>query len=103
MWQSEGGSSPNPPYSELVVDAFPYGNNTVAIKAVALTTNSHSRLESDACPSKRYMKILISGARELDLSPGYVSRLEAIKTQVSIKLPTKFTTNAPQFSNLPHF
>ncbi|MFQ5803887.1 MAG: gamma-glutamylcyclotransferase family protein [Candidatus Methylomirabilales bacterium] len=31
-------------------------------------------------PSKRYMRLLVQGAEEHDLSDGYVMRLEAIKT-----------------------
>eukprot|EP00966_Prymnesium_polylepis_P107425 2486953-Prymnesium_polylepis.1 len=70
VWLSEGGGSPNPGYEEIVVDARAYGSRRT-VKAVALRARPHVRLRVDACPSERYMQILISGAQELGLAPGY--------------------------------
>lgn len=83
LWMSEGGGQPNPGYEEIVVQATPYGmTEEHAVPALALRTRPHARLSVDACPSPRYMALLIGGATELGLQDAYIDRLRAIQVQV---------------------
>jgi hypothetical protein len=79
---SEGVSddNPNPGYEEIVVDAYPYHQNSTSsastdtprpIQAIALRARPHVRLQFDPSPSVRYMNILKEGAKELNLKPCY--------------------------------
>jgi len=58
-------------YSEIVVDAYPYGKDDAPVKAIALRAREHVRLDFDPCPSVRYMTILREGAKELGLKQCY--------------------------------
>ena len=60
------------------VEATPYGSAS-PVRALALRARPHARLSTDACPSERYMGILISGAEELGLEAAYISKLRAIR------------------------
>ena len=80
VWLSEGGGSPNPGYEEVVVEAMAYGASQ-PVRAIALRARPHVRLAADACPSERYMGILLEGAYELGLAPAYVAELESVVTQ----------------------
>ena len=81
LMQSEGvgvvnSTSNNPSYEEIVVMAFPYRNywwrhGQRPVPAIALRARDHVRLSHDPCPSKRYMKLLREGAKELGLDPEY--------------------------------
>ena len=82
VWLSEGGGQPNPGYEEIVVQATPYGASTEqTVSALAFRARPHVRLPIDACPSARYMDILITGATELGLRPSYIDELKAIQVQ----------------------
>ena len=78
VWLSEGGGTSNPGYEEIEVEATPYGSAS-PVRALALRARPHARLSTDACPSERYMGILISGAEELGLEAAYISKLRAIR------------------------
>ena len=80
VWLSEGGGSPKPGYEEIIVEATAYGAERPVL-AIALRARPHVRLAADACPSERYMGILLEGADELGLAPAYVAELEAVVTQ----------------------
>ena len=80
VWLSEGGGSPKPGYEEIIVEATAYGAERPVL-AIALRVRPHVRLAADACPSERYMGILLEGADELGLAPAYVAELEAVVTQ----------------------
>jgi len=80
VWRSEGGGSPKPGYEEIVVRAQPYGS-TESVAAIALRARAHARLRTDACPSERYMTMLIQGATELGLEASYLDALRAQPTQ----------------------
>ena len=80
VWLSEGGGSPKPGYEEIVVEATAYGAERPVL-AIALRARPHARLAADACPSERYMGILLEGANELGLAPAYVAELEAVVPQ----------------------
>jgi hypothetical protein len=83
LWLSEGGGQPNPGYEEVVVRATPYGmTEEQAVPALALRTRPHARLSVDACPSPRYMALLIGGATELGLQEAYVDKLRATQVQL---------------------
>ena len=83
VWLSEGGGQTDPAYEEVVVEAVPYEQGRPPVKAVALRARDHARLpHGDACPSERYMRMLISGARQLALDPSYVAALETRQTQI---------------------
>lgn len=75
VWLSEGGGAPNPGYEEIIVQAIPY-NTTESVTAVALRARDFARLKTDACPSSRYMNILIEGAIELGLEGEYIEYLK---------------------------
>lgn len=79
LWLSEGGGQPQPGYQEIIVDATPYGS-TEKVQAIALQAAQHTRLVSDAPPSKRYMGIILSGAQELNLVPEYIRKLNTTIT-----------------------
>jgi len=79
LWLSEGGGSENPPYVESVVDCYPYGEDT-PVQAVAFTPSPRFRLTFDGDPSKRYMRMLIQGGKELGLDIHYQEYLENIET-----------------------
>lgn len=79
VWLSEGGGREKPGYSEIVVNARRYGSEEL-IQAVALRASEHVRLERDAAPSARYMKILIEGATELGLTAEYLEKLRNVAT-----------------------
>ncbi|GMI28173.1 hypothetical protein TeGR_g1410 [Tetraparma gracilis] len=84
VWRSEGGGSKNPGYEEYVVTARPYATSSAAspeVQAVAFRARPHVRLPRDASPSRRYLNILLEGARELKLDPAYQLYLEQIPTQ----------------------
>ena len=82
VWLSEGGGQPNPGYEEVVVEACPYGETGgVVVEAIALRARTHARLATDACPTQRYLSILIKGATELGVQSDYVARLRALPTQ----------------------
>ena len=81
VWLSEGGGSEKPGYEEVAVDAIPYDNLSTgsdSVKAVAYRVRQQVK---DGPPSKRYMNILINGAREIKLTDSYVKSLEAVKTE----------------------
>ena len=80
VWLSEGGGAPKPGYEEIVVEARAYRSGR-RVQAVALRAREHTRLSRDACPSARYMGMLLAGASELGLEPSYLSQLEGITTQ----------------------
>lgn len=80
VWLSEGGGAPKPGYEEIVVQAYPYGSDT-PVPALALRARPHARLRVDACPSERYMDILVRGATELGIQAKYIDELKAIKVQ----------------------
>ena len=80
IWKSEGGGQKRPGYEEIVVDVYPYGK-TEAVKAVTLRAADFTRLRTDASPSRRYMDIIIAGAKELNLDKEYIKKLESVKTQ----------------------
>ena len=80
VWLSEGGGTDNPSYEEFVVDAIPYGDGGEPVKAIALRVRDGKRVP-DGPPSKRYMEMLISGAKEIQLTDVYVKKLEAVKTE----------------------
>ena len=80
VWLSEGGGAPKPGYEEIVVQAHAYGSDR-AVPALALRARPHARLHVDACPSQRYMDILISGATELGIEQQYIDELESIQVQ----------------------
>lgn len=80
IWLSEGGGQARPAYEEVVVEARPYGGEPV--KAIALRAREHARLREEACPSERYLSLLLTGAAELGLDPSYVARLKAHPTQI---------------------
>ena len=82
VWLSEGGGAPKPGYQEIVVHAYPYGSDT-AVPALALRARPHARLRVDACPSERYMEILIGGATTLGIQPRYIDELKAIQDQLA--------------------
>lgn len=62
------------------MQAQPYGSATT-VPAISLRAREHVRLAKDACPSERYMSMLIQGAKELALEPSYIAALEAQPTQ----------------------
>ena len=53
----------------------------MVVEAIALRARTHARLATDACPSQRYLSILIKGATELGVQSDYVARLRALPTQ----------------------
>ena len=57
-----------------------------SIEAVALRAADHVRLSRDAKPSLRYMRILLKGARELQLDSNYIQYLESIETSKPSKV-----------------
>lgn len=73
LMASEGISenSTQPGYEEVVVWCIPYNASLPAVQAVALRARPHMRLSQDPCPSARYMEILRSGAKELELHDSY--------------------------------
>ena len=81
LWRSEGGGQLRPEYEEVAVVATPYGSSQ-SVHAIALRARPHSRLTSDACPSERYLQIILDGAKELGLEPSYIRKLQAQRTQV---------------------
>jgi hypothetical protein len=81
VWRSEGGGSKNPGYEEYVVTARPYATSSAAspeVQAIAFRARPHVRLPRDASPSRRYLNILLEGARELKLDPAYQLYLEQV-------------------------
>ena len=78
LMASEGGTPGD--YEEVIVPAVPYAGGE-PVHAIALRAREHARLDADACPSERYMRLLIRGARELGLKPSYIAALEKQCTQ----------------------
>lgn len=82
VWLSEGGGHADPAYEEIVVEARPYKAGP-PVRAIALRAREHARLpHGHACPSERYMGMLIRGAKELGLEPSYIAALEGQQTQL---------------------
>ena len=73
LWASEGGAMERPGYEETVVQAR-VGDEMV-VDAITLRAAPWMRLRRDAPPSARYKKLIVDGANELGLSPGYIARL----------------------------
>ena len=77
VMRSEGiNGDKNQGYEEVMVTAIPYNKFRRPVQAVALRARDHVRLKRDPCPSRRYMKILREGAKELGLKPCYQDFLE---------------------------
>ena len=76
LWQSEGGSMERPGYEEVVVSASIAAGETVP--AITLRAAPWMRLSRDAPPSARYKDLIVSGAKEIGLSDGYISRVDAL-------------------------
>mmetsp|Transcript_25066 Transcript_25066/g.36825 ORF Transcript_25066/g.36825 Transcript_25066/m.36825 type:complete len:333 (+) Transcript_25066:8-1006(+) len=77
VYTSEGGGQGRRQgYEEIVVTVVPYDESHPPVKAVAFRAREFIRLEKDAAPSLRYMKILREGAKELGLKPCYQKFLE---------------------------
>ena len=72
---------------KVIVQCIPYGESK-SIDAIALQTNDHVKLKTDANPSERYMNILIEGAIELKLTDKYINFL---KNEVIIAKPFYIT------------
>ena len=71
-----GGRDAMQGYEEIIVTCVPYDESHPPVQAVAYRAREHVRLEVDTAPSKRYMHIIKSGARELGLKPCYQQWLE---------------------------
>ena len=78
VWNSEGGTSKNPPYEEVVVKAYKVGS-TSSVSAIALRGAPMFRTRHDLTPSRRYMSLLIEGATELNLPMQYIEKLKSIE------------------------
>eukprot|EP01036_Dinobryon_divergens_P034058 gene34058-44006_t len=86
LWLSEGGGQATPGYAEIMVPVHPYHANGTSVEAVALRAADHVRLSRDSKPSLRYMRILLKGARELQLDSKYIHYLENIETSKPSKV-----------------
>ena len=90
MYKSEGGGrGANQGYEEIIVTCIPYNKSHPPVQAVAFRVRNHARLLQDASPSKRYMTIIQSGAKELGLEPGYQKWLDEHPIQRSCSKPLK--------------
>eukprot|EP00559_Dactyliosolen_fragilissimus_P008965 CAMPEP_0184863610 /NCGR_PEP_ID=MMETSP0580-20130426/11871_1 /TAXON_ID=1118495 /ORGANISM="Dactyliosolen fragilissimus" /LENGTH=310 /DNA_ID=CAMNT_0027362049 /DNA_START=170 /DNA_END=1102 /DNA_ORIENTATION=- len=77
VYKSEGGGAGvQQGYEEIVVTCIPYDTSKPSVQAVAFRVRDHSRMSQDGRPSKRYMTILQTGAKELGLKPCYQKWLE---------------------------
>ena len=72
IWLSEGGGMPKPGYEEYLVECIP-DDGGKPVTAIALRAAPHCRLATDASPSKRYMDLIVRGARELGSDYQYVN------------------------------
>lgn len=81
LWKSEGGAMERSPYEEVVVRASvrrPDGS-VDDLDVITLRAAPWTRLRRDAPPSRRYLSLITTGARELSLSPGYLERLDRVR------------------------
>lgn len=92
--ESEGGGGGIVPgYALVKVTAHPY-NGGEPIEAHAFMSEPAAKRRG--CPSRRYVRLIATGARQLQLEPAYVAEIEAIHpgTTTSIVAPPTPSTAA---------
>jgi len=77
LYMTEGG--PSGGYRPLPVKVEAYDGRIIDAIAFADKTMSEYREEKEGTPSRRYMNIIIEGAKENKLDPNYILYLESIK------------------------
>ena len=83
LWRSEGGYMDRSPYQQVVVSVEVLPERQI-VDAVTFRAAPWMKLKRDAPPSRRYLDLITSGARELDL-PSRVA-LEAMSAVAPSKV-----------------
>ena len=99
VYKSEGGGRGGMQgYEEIIVTCVPYDESHPPVQAVAYRAREHVRLEVDTAPSRRYMNMIKSGAKELGLKPCYQQWLEDHPVQHPSWILKKIAINSVVFT-----